>query len=354
MVSINLKSYTRKINGSPHLLRATTYNFSISKRNHVSSPPPNLTDPGFGKDLEIYPDEETKTISKLDSKLAKIHTSKHLRQTKVSKFLAHGNHTYPSAISEFGRLRKAVKNSDIIVACLSAASQSVEEDKAGNEVARCSAVVKDDAALVHSLDTKTSKTFSEYCTKVFSPAIDFRLRKFGRVDVVFDSYFPGSLKADTRLQRGVITIRKLVICTDEELVTSVDPLVSSDDLAPCPHEEAYTRFSVHVRSAFLLRHKNIWMSTVDSDVIVIADASSFHELKQMASAVIVTEEDFIQIQLFTVLMYDDNSQTETLNECRRVLYTQKNRSVENIPPTAEALRQHLRQAMLQCVFGYNV
>ncbi|KAG5891985.1 hypothetical protein JTB14_007733 [Gonioctena quinquepunctata] len=51
---------------------------------------------------------------------------------------------------------------------------------------------------------------------------------------------------------------------------------------------------------------------------------------------IVTEEDFVKIELFTVLMYDVTSQTETVNECRRVLYTQKNRSVENIPPSGEA------------------
>lgn len=46
-------------------------------------------------------------------------------------------------------------------------------------------------------------------------------------------------------------------------------------------------------------------------------------------------------------MYDVTSETETVNECRRILFTQKNRNVENIPPTEEALRQHLKRAMLQ-------
>ncbi|CAG9823856.1 unnamed protein product [Phaedon cochleariae] len=290
---------------------------------------------------------------------------------------------------------------------------------------------------------------------------NFRLRKFERVDIVFDRYLPGSLKADTRLKRGSgkeIVVRpttpmpkvfskflqcdnnkkqlfkllstkiksletdgKLVICTDEESVTFVGPLVDGVDLAPCSHEEADTRLLIHVKSAILSGHKNILISTVDSDVIVIA-AAKFHELEQMgmqdlwfefgvgknrryfslsvilrglsvekcaalpffhaytgcdtvssfhgigktrawnvwgkmqemtdvfirlSSTDIITEEDFDKIQLFTVMMYDVTSQTETVNECRRVLYTQKNRSVENIPPTEGALRQHLRRAMLQ-------
>ncbi|KAG5899670.1 hypothetical protein JTB14_015160 [Gonioctena quinquepunctata] len=112
-------------------------------------------------------------------------------------------------------------------------------------------------------------------------AIDFCLQKFERVDIVFDRYFPGSLKADIRLKiesgkkmvvrsttplpkvfskflqsdnnkkqlfklllikiNSLETNGKLVICTDEESVTSVGPSVSSDDLAPCSHEEADTR-----------------------------------------------------------------------------------------------------------------
>ena len=34
-------------------------------------------------------------------------------------------------------------------------------------------------------------------------------------------------------------------------------------------------------------------------------------------------------------------------KCRRILYTKKNRTVETIPPSEHALRQHLKRAMLQ-------
>ena len=36
-----------------------------------------------------------------------------------------------------------------------------------------------------------------------------------------------------------------------------------------------------------------------------------------------------------------------VNACRRMLYTKKNRAIENIPPTADALLQHTKRAALQ-------
>jgi len=46
-------------------------------------------------------------------------------------------------------------------------------------------------------------------------------------------------------------------------------------------------------------------------------------------------------------MYDRTSQSSSVNECRRVLFTRKNRAIENIPPTADALLQHTKRAALQ-------
>ena len=45
---------------------------------------------------------------------------------------------------------------------------------------------------------------------------------------------------------------------------------------------------------------------------------------RLTSATAIDEEDFKKIQLFIVLMYDMTSQAQTVNECRRILYTQKN------------------------------
>jgi len=61
----------------------------------------------------------------------------------------------------------------------------------------------------------------------------------------------------------------------------------------------------------------------------------------------LTCEDFAEIEHFTVLLHDTASTTTEVNECRRMLFTKRNRNVETIPPTSEALRQHVKRSILQ-------
>lgn len=188
-------------------------------------------------------------------------------------------------------------------------------------------------------------------------------------------------------------------------------MVSSADISPCFHEEADTRLFIHIKNAVLSGHKFVLLSTVDSDVIVIA-TSMFQTLKEfglqdlfveygvgknrsliqiskltskispdmrnaltffhaftgcdsvssfygegktkawsiwnklendltgtflrLSSCNEISNNDFEKIQLFTIFIYDSSSQAKSVNECRRVLYTQKNRSVETFLP----LRKH--------------
>ena len=53
------------------------------------------------------------------------------------------------------------------------------------------------------------------------------------------------------------------------------------------------------------------------------------------------------IERYTVLLYDRTSSCKSVNECRKMLFTKKNRSIDNIPPTAAALLQHSRRACYQ-------
>ena len=46
-------------------------------------------------------------------------------------------------------------------------------------------------------------------------------------------------------------------------------------------------------------------------------------------------------------MYDRTSPLKSVNECRRILYTKKRRSIEGIPPTENGLRQHIKRATSQ-------
>ena len=53
------------------------------------------------------------------------------------------------------------------------------------------------------------------------------------------------------------------------------------------------------------------------------------------------------IQRFVVLMYDGTSANEDVNAARKAMFTQKGRSLDNIPLTSAALVQHGMRAVYQ-------
>src|SRR6218665_1522375 len=65
------------------------------------------------------------------------------------------------------------------------------------------------------------------------------------------------------------------------------------------------------------------------------------------------ESLMLTIQRFVVLLYDITSHINTVNNCRLVLFIMENRSIENIPPTENALCQHVKRATLQAVMWIN-
>ena len=63
----------------------------------------------------------------------------------------------------------------------------------------------------------------------------------------------------------------------------------------------------------------------------------------------INNDDFAHIERFVVLLYDRSSTCIDVNSCRRDLFSTKQRDVESIPPTRDALKQHLLRAMLQAM-----
>ena len=61
----------------------------------------------------------------------------------------------------------------------------------------------------------------------------------------------------------------------------------------------------------------------------------------------VTDSDIEVLQRFTILLYNRTSEETEVNTARRILFTQKNRSIETIPPTLGSLTQHIRRAAYQ-------
>ncbi len=66
--------------------------------------------------------------------------------------------------------------------------------------------------------------------------------------------------------------------------------------------------------------------------------SSENQLTDMASSL---------LERFVVLLYCRTSNATKVNDARKQLFSQKSRALENIPPTQDALLQHIKRASLQ-------
>ena len=60
----------------------------------------------------------------------------------------------------------------------------------------------------------------------------------------------------------------------------------------------------------------------------------------------VSDPVMSMLEIFVVLMYDKTSDQVSVN-ARKLLFTQKSHSLENLPPTQAALVQHIKRAIYQ-------
>ncbi len=58
-------------------------------------------------------------------------------------------------------------------------------------------------------------------------------------------------------------------------------------------------------------------------------------------------QHFQNLERFTVVLYDRASSLESVDEARKELFCQKNRTMESIPPTQDALLQHSKRVVYQ-------
>ena len=73
-----------------------------------------------------------------------------------------------------------------------------------------------------------------------------------------------------------------------------------------------------------------------------AVTDALQELLAMPSE--VSEESRLLLERFVVLMYDRTSECVEVNEARKHLFSQKSRTLENIPPTQAALKEHIKRS----------
>ena len=325
-------------------------------------------------------------------------------------------------------------------------------------------MVIDGAAKVYMLTPGNAKTFSEYASQIFLPYITSQLQHTRRVDIVWDDYFPDSLKAETRKKRGEGIRRRVepsssipgnwqaflpidenkvelftflatmaaTIQTEKQINSTLHKNVLCSQprdvagLAPRSHEEADTRMLLHVADAVNQGLTKVSIRTVDTDVVILAVTAFEHLNTEELWIAFATGKNFRflaahemavtlglnkcrglsffhaftgcdnvscfggrgkttawetwkasdevtditaafgalanfptpsdidtfmdTLERFVVLMYDRTSSQEHVNEARKHLFAKKGRSIENIPPTREALRQHIKRAAYQAGF----
>ena len=216
---------------------------------------------------------------------------------------------------------------------------------------------------------------------------------------------------------------KIIVATKNEKAVTNDISTDLRDVSPCKHEEADTRILLHTLHQTRSKSRKVYISTVDTDVIVIA-LSKFYglstvDLKELWAEVgvgvnrkwiavhrlahslspskcgafpswyaltgsdtvsschgnrkksawktwkcypeatevflalsnpvdgVLSDNTTSAIERFICLMYDKTTYISNVNDCRRMLFTKKSKTVDNIPPSRNALIQHVKRTVYQ-------
>ena len=244
------------------------------------------------------------------------------RSIDPKNLFSYENNSYPPSLSKNGHLNLPDNKSALL--------QKLDIGKTSGSLLpkNVDAHVFDGPGVMYCLKGKVSckNTFADLRDEVFIPWLQHQLEHCARVDFVWDRYPSDSLKLYTRESRGYGRRRhvgdgiKIPIKMEEFLkngdnkedlfaylsegvlkfmevpaskqlnITYKDSVItrggSLSDLAPCDHEESDTRMLFHIFHAVKSGCKSLFLSTGDSDVVIIAT---------YAFSVLVQEQQDLQV-----------------------------------------------------------
>ena len=116
------------------------------------------------------------------------------RDGNLEEFFKHENQACPPSLSTAGKLHLGNK-SDMLVCLENMCEAQTEAPEVTN-------VIIDGAAIVQMLKPGAAVTFEEYAYQVFIPYISRQFQNVSRLDLVWDKYIAGTLKATARAKRG--------------------------------------------------------------------------------------------------------------------------------------------------------
>ena len=123
-----------------------------------------------------------------------------------------------------------------------------------------------------------------------------------------------------------------------EIAKSIGP----ERAAALPAFHAFT--GCDTTSSFLGRgKKTAWQAWEQFPEVT----SVFKRLSNPDVGVAVVENEMAILEEFTVSLYSKKLETKCVNEARELLFSQGKRSIENLPPTKNALVQHALRSAYQ-------
>ena len=279
----------------------------VEQSTSISEPIKKNKLPLFSRPPQREKSKSSLQVSSLKSDcslFSRLYIACQARDGNLQDFFRHENQACPPSLSQLGKLRQGTKAD--LMECLESYTD-VKHDAPDTDV-----TILDGAVVVNFLKPVGAKSFDDYALKTFLPYIERQLQHAKRVDIVWDQYQANSLKSQTRDKRGKgirrrvdgstsipgnwqqflrvdankvelfsflanhiahMEMEKQVITTDGEDVNCCLPCDTSG-LSPCNHEEADTRLMVHVADAACVGYQKVLVRTVDTDVVVLAIATT--------------------------------------------------------------------------------
>ena len=143
----------------------------------------------FSKPKRKVTSKQGKKIKVLQNNVAlfgQLYISMQNRDGDLAEFFAHEIQSFPPSLSDFNKLHLPSTKSDLLK-CLEQPGQS-------EPPSTYDCKVLDGAVIVHCLPSTSVSTFHEYADRVFIPYLEKQLQDAMRLDVVWDTYIPDSLK----------------------------------------------------------------------------------------------------------------------------------------------------------------
>ena len=171
----------------------------VNQMKHIDDPIPRNNLSLFSQPVvreKSRVQQQIKSLKSDCSLFSRLYIASQLREGDIEEFFAHENQAYPPALSQMGKLRSGTKSD--LVRCL----ENLAPSQMNSSNPTLQVLIIDGAAVVNMLRPGTANTFSDYEKEVFSPYIKHQLHHVCRLDIVWDQYFPDSLKTETRAKRG--------------------------------------------------------------------------------------------------------------------------------------------------------